>query len=129
MLGNSSLYQSCYNYTQNYIDKAPESLKNVKFASSFFVQQVTKKELNEFALRGIGMSLAFSFIILLLISCNVIIAFFAVISMGIITASVITIMVFLGYELVITESVSIIILTGLSVDYLLHLSQSYVFAP
>ena len=93
------------------------------------MQQVTKKELNEFAMRGVGLSLAFSFIILLLVSCNVIIAFFAVICMGIITASVVTIMVFLGYELVITESVSIIILTGLSVDYLLHLSQSYVFAP
>lgn len=93
------------------------------------VEQHTEKELQRFAIRGIAISLCFSFIVMLVIVCNVIIAFYAILCVGIVTASVIAIMVFQGYELVITESVSMIILTGLAVDYVIHLAQSYVFAP
>ena len=66
---------------------------------------------------------------MLLVVCNIIIALAALICVGVVTASVIAVMVFEGYELVITESASIIILTGLAVDYVIHLAQSYVFSP
>lgn len=58
-----------------------------------------------------------------------IIAFISVVCVGIIASSVIAIMVWQGYELVVGESVSMIILTGLAVDYVIHLAQSYVFSP
>lgn len=74
-------------------------------------------------------SLIFAFLILILVTCNVIIAFFSIICVGIITASVVCIMVLKGYELVVGESVSMIILTGLAVDYVIHLAQSYVYSP
>ena len=50
--------------------------------------------MQEFAIRGIAISLCFSFIVMLLIVCNVILAFVAVLCVGIVTASVIAIMVF-----------------------------------
>ena len=50
-------------------------------------------------------------------------------TVGIVTASVVAVMVLNGYELVITESVTMIMITGLAVDYVIHLAQSYVFSP
>lgn len=73
-------------------------------------------------MRGVAISLIFAFLILVLVTCNVIIAFFSIICVGIITSSVIAIMVMKGYELVVGESVSMIILTGLAVDYVIHLA-------
>ena len=71
----------------------------------------------------------FAFLILVLVTCNVVIAIVSIICVGIITSSVIAIMVLKGYELVVGESVSMIILTGLAVDYVIHLAQSYVYSP
>lgn len=34
---NKDVYSSCYNFTQNFIAKAPQGLKNVKYAAEYFV--------------------------------------------------------------------------------------------
>lgn len=75
-----------------------------------------------FAIQGVTISLIFAFMLLLLVTCNVVIAIVSIVCVGITTSSVVAIMVLKGYELVVGESVSIIILTGLAVDYVIHLA-------
>ena len=59
---------------------------------------------------------------MLIVVCNVIMAFISLLCVGIVTVSVVAIMVMQGYELVIAESVSIIVITGLAIDYVIHLA-------
>ena len=46
-----------------------------------------------------------------------------------IITSVMAIMVFLGWELGVAESMGIVILIGFSVDYVVHLSSHYIHSP
>lgn len=48
---------------------------------------------------------------------------------SVIILSVITIIVLKGWELGISESISIVIIIGLSVDYVVHLAAAYMHSP
>lgn len=78
------------------------------------------------ALEGIAISVAFSFIVLLLTSHNIITSFFSMLSIMGVIFSVITVMVFAGYELGVSESIALVIVIGLSVDYVVHLANHYI---
>lgn len=86
---------------------------------------MTEKGFVQSALQGMIIALIFSFIILTAVTCNMLLAFWAIISVGIIVVSVITIMVLQGWQLGVSESVAVVILIGLSVDYVVHLAQDY----
>lgn len=71
-------------------------------------------------------SLAFAFVVLLLTTHNVIISFYSVLVIGGIVVSVIGVMEMIGWELGVAESITIVILIGLSVDYVVHLANHYI---
>lgn len=50
------------------------------------------------------------------------IAFWAIFSVGMILVSVIAVMVYQGWEMGVSESISVVMLIGLSVDYIVHLA-------
>ena len=79
----------------------------------------------ESALQGIAISMSFAFIILIATTKNVILAFFAVYCVGLIVVSVVCIIVLKGWELGVSEAVSVVILIGLSVDYVVHLAADF----
>lgn len=83
----------------------------------------------ESAVSGIFMSMFFAFIILCLATRNLtqsIISIFCVIT---IVVSVVSIMVMKGWALGTTESISVVIIIGFSVDYVIHLSADYMHSP
>ena len=67
----------------------------------------------------------FAFIMLTIVTCNMLLAFWAIFSVGIVLVSVIAVMVFQGWEMGVSESISVVMLIGLSVDYIVHLAQAY----
>lgn len=73
-----------------------------------------------------ALSLAFAFVVLIIMTHNIIISLYSVASIGGIVVSVISIMEMKGWELGIIESITIVILIGLSVDYIVHLANHYV---
>jgi predicted RND superfamily exporter protein len=83
----------------------------------------------ESAISGIFMSMLFAFIILCIATRNLtqsIISIFCVIT---IVVSVVAIMVMKGWVLGTTESISVVIIIGFSVDYVIHLSADYMHSP
>lgn len=70
--------------------------------------------------------MAFAFVVLVLTSHNLIISFYSVLCIGGIVISVVAIIEIVGWELGVSESVAIVILIGLSVDYVVHLANHYV---
>lgn len=70
--------------------------------------------------------MAFAFVVLVMTSYNLIISFYSVLCIGGIVVSVVSIIEMVGWELGVSESVAIVILIGLSVDYVVHLANHYV---
>lgn len=71
-------------------------------------------------------SLAFALIVLLLSTHNVIVSLYSVFCITGIVVSVVTVMELSGWELGVAESITIVILIGFSVDYVVHLANHYV---
>jgi len=78
------------------------------------------------ALQGIIISISFAFLVLLVATFNVIQAAVSILCIVFIVSSVISIMVFCGWELGVAESVAVVILIGFSVDYVVHLAAHYI---
>lgn len=74
------------------------------------------------ASQGALISVIFAFIILTLVTCNMLLAFWAILAVVIVNVSVIAIMVLQGWELGVSESLAVVIIIGLSVDYVVHIA-------
>ena len=72
------------------------------------------------------MSVALASIILLFATMNIIVSFFAILSVSFICASVVMVMVLKEWEMGASESIAMVIIIGFSVDYVVHLAAHYV---
>lgn len=81
------------------------------------------------ALQGIGVSITLAFIIMLIATQNLIVTIYAIISVVFIVSATTSVMVLLGWELGVPESIAIVIAIGFSVDYVVHLAAHYVHSP
>ena len=68
----------------------------------------------------------FAFIILLIATGNILQAFISLVCVAVVIVSVLCIMQLQGWEIGISESISMVILIGFSVDYVVHLSGDYM---
>jgi len=108
-------------------NKAPEGLKNCfQIADYFWAFIDGERALQEGALNGIVVSLSLAFVILILATMNIYIALYAIISVGCICSNMVAIMVFLDWQLGVSESIAMVIIIGFSVDYVVHLAAHYV---
>ena len=70
-------------------------------------------------------AVGFSFIILIFATGNILLSLLAVISVAVVIVSVVALMVFQGWELGVSESIAVVIMIGLAVDYVVHLAADY----
>ena len=111
------------------IDKAPPELKSLKQTASVFSWIPSEYAFVDSGIQGTFLSMLFAFIILCIATRNLtqsVISIFCVIT---IVVSVIAIMQMKGWALGASESISIVILIGFSVDYVIHLSTDYMHCP
>lgn len=105
---------------------APEPLKSVKFTAGVaFSWIVTEIEFVNSALWGVLLAFIFAFVVLTIVTTNMLLALWAIYAVFIVICSVVAIMVLKGWEVGIAESIAIVLLIGLSVDYVVHLAQEY----
>ncbi len=122
-------------YWNNKIDELNERAKLVQSTSGLkngkmtgglgFAWSVTEQAFLESALKGMLISGAMAFLVLVLSTCNIVIALYAIIGIGSVIVSVVGVMVFLGWELGMSESIAMVMLIGFSVDYVVHLANHY----
>ena len=109
---------------------APAGLTNVyQEAGIFWAWMASEEEFFRGAISGVTISGALAFIILLLSTGNILISIYALISVAFIVVCVMAMMVIQGWELGVSESTSIIIIIGFSVDYVVHLAAHYLHTP
>ena len=79
---------------QKYILNAPEGLKSGRFTGGLYLGwMITEQAFVASAQQGVIIAIIFAFIMLTLVTCNMLIAFWAIFSVGMILVSVIAIMV------------------------------------
>ena len=86
---------------------------------------ITERAFASSAMQGIGIAMSFAFFILLVATRNLLLSIYAGACIVFVIASVMAIMVLKGWQLGVSESISVVILIGLSVDYVVHLASHY----
>lgn len=117
---------------QSWLDEelksAPDGMKNGWFTSEldFYDLQQT---LSTGTITAIFMSMSVALIILLLVTLNVLISFYAIITVTFTILTTVAILVLLGWKLNILESIAVSTTIGLAVDFSLHYGVHYRLSP
>ena len=106
--------------------KAPAEMKGFFQTSSAWTFMPTEVAFVTNAIQGIAISIGFALLILLVATHNWIVSLVSVLCVVIVVMSIVGIMHMNGQELGTSESISIVILIGFSVDYTVHLAADYV---
>lgn len=113
-------------YMEEYRNSTIDSLKSAQQTSGFnWAWMASEKAFVSSAMSGIGIAMIFSFLILLLATKNIILAVLSILCVSVVIISVLAIMVLKEWSLGVSESISVVILIGLAVDYVIHLAQDY----
>eukprot|EP00039_Didymoeca_costata_P008447 m.112212 g.112212 ORF g.112212 m.112212 type:complete len:1026 (+) comp14086_c0_seq4:217-3294(+) len=94
-------------------------------SSSRWVDYELDRVLLQSALTGIGASIAIAFLIVLISTTDVLLTILTLVAIGGTVASLIAMMVWIGWKMSVIESICLTILVGLSVDYTIHLANSW----
>lgn len=128
-------YEEMENFTRNVEEwfknmtiSAPPGMRNGWFISdlNFYDLQLT---LSEGTLFAIALATFASLIVLLVVTLNIFISFYAVVTVTMTILSTIACLVLLGWKLNILESISVSTAIGLSVDFTLHYGVNYRISP
>ena len=108
---------------------APQGLRRGFQTSPAWVRVATEAELVRGAWMSTGLSLVFSFGVILGASRSLRLTVLATFSVGSVVASFVAFMVLSDWRLGIIEAVCTMVAVGLSIDYILHVAGAYVRAP
>merc|ERR1712159_549421 len=78
---------------------------------------------------GMALALGFASIVLLIATRNIVVALCAIACIGSIVSSVMAFMFLLGWKLGVLEALVLVMVIGLSVDYVVHMADAYLEAP
>jgi len=112
----------------------PTSLGSAMHVSSTSVDPSSNKWLHmilqetyvRMAFTGVATGLAIAFVVLLIATMNFIVTLLSILTIMAALACVVGVVVLRGWELGSAESLSMMILTGFAVDYVVHLSHAYM---
>jgi hypothetical protein len=99
--------------------------KKVFLASDILAWYATQNALLSGMLVGLAIAFPVAFATLIFATKNVILAFYAIITIGMIVSSVLGSAALNGWGLGISESIAAVIVVGFSVDYTIHLGHMY----
>jgi len=91
----------------------------------FFLQSKITSE----AFIGMALALGFACAVLLIATGNVVVPFCAIANISYTVASVMAFMYLVGWKLGVIEALVLVMVIGLSVDYVVHLADAYLEAP
>merc|ERR1712118_598928 len=91
----------------------------------FFLQSKITSE----AFVGMALALGFASIVLLIATSNVVVALCAIACITSIVSSVMAFMFWIGWKLGVLEALVLVMVIGLSVDYVVHFADAYLEAP
>jgi predicted RND superfamily exporter protein len=86
----------------------------------------SEQEFEKTAKYGTTISLGFAFVVLLFATKNLIISLFVVLSIAIVIVSVLFVIFMQNWRLGLSESICLVVILALSIDYTSHLANEYI---
>ncbi|KAG8443796.1 hypothetical protein GDO86_009106 [Hymenochirus boettgeri] len=120
-------YKEVNAWITNELQFAPEGLGNGWFVSNLEFYDL-QDSLSDGTLIAMGLSVAVAFSVMLLTTWNIILSFYAIVSIAGTIFVTVGSLVLLGWELNVLESVTISVAVGLSVDFAVHYGVAYRLA-
>ena len=117
-------YDTLDDFLKNAIKTAPEGLKGAWFAGWFDFYDL-QRALSTGTYIAIGLSLGVALLVMIATSLNFLLSLYAIINIGFTISVTVGILVLLGWELNVLESVAISISVGLSIDFSIHYAVGY----
>ena len=105
------------------------NMPKVRITGEMFVRMATEQAAVSGTIRAIAISTAFAVGSVIIFTGNAVVALIALLCLISIIASVHGIFTMMGWTLGIVEAVSITILVGMSVDFILHLAEAFTKSP
>ena len=109
-------------------ERQPDGLRD-GWASTFLRFYDLQKNIFDGTLTAMGVSLCLAFIVLFVMTFNVVVSFYAIVSIGFVLVTTVGTIVLLGWELNVLESVTVSIAVGLAVDFTVHFGVAYRLCP
>ena len=107
-------------------EAAPESVSGAFQSGIGWAWMASENAFTVSAIQGMSMALPAAFVVLVLATGNWIISALAVFTVICILTTETMLMVLQGWKLGISESVSVVVMIGFSIDYVVHYAASYV---
>lgn len=109
------------------LEKAPVGMKNAFFISDleFFDLQGT---LSRGTLYSIGVAMTVALLVLIVVTLNILVSLYAIITVTLTIFSIVGTLVLLGWKLNVLESVAVSTAIGLAVDFSLHYGVQYRYS-
>ncbi|KAJ3424454.1 sterol-sensing domain [Anaeramoeba flamelloides] len=123
------LFDKVEDFVNEINQDAPQGMDIAGNIGWSWMEMLTEEVLLNVAITTVAVSLAIAYIIILVSTDNLIISLLAIISIGGIVVTIIGMMVSLGWQLGVIESVSMTIIVGICVDYIVHFCHAYNIAP
>ncbi len=117
-------YKTIESFMDAKLATAPPGVKTGWFTGLFDFYDL-QKALSTGTYIAIAVSLSVALLIMLVTSLNVVITFYAIITIAITIFFTVAILVLLGWELNILESITISLAVGLSIDFVIHYGVAY----
>ena len=105
---------------------APEEMKSMLQTSMAWPGIPAEEAFVKGAFQGIIASISFSFIILMIVTKNLITSLVSIFCVTVIILSIVTFMHWNGQQFGQDESIAVVMLIGFAVDYVLHLGTDYM---
>jgi len=105
---------------------SPTGINNSYQTSSTWQWMITEHALLRNAFQGMALAAVISFIVLLLTTRNILMAIYSITMIAAIAISVLGVVSGLGWQFGMTVSITVVIMVGFSVDYVIHLGDGYM---
>eukprot|EP00040_Diaphanoeca_grandis_P005674 m.33974 g.33974 ORF g.33974 m.33974 type:complete len:1031 (+) comp16909_c0_seq1:328-3420(+) len=119
--------QPIHDYFERQIGTLPlvNGLIKPKQMATEWTEMELELTLNRSVYFGMGVSLAIAFVVIVITTNDVLLSLMSVFTIGGIVVSLMATIVWMGWTISVVESICLTILVGLSVDYTIHLANSW----
>ncbi|KAJ5077047.1 hypothetical protein M0811_00367 [Anaeramoeba ignava] len=118
-------FDDLQDFVQKINDNAPTGMSGAFSACDIWIRMLTEESLITVALYNMITSFCIAAVVIMISTDNIITSFFSLFSILGIVLCVIGVIVAIGWELGIIESVTLTIIVGVSIDYVVHFAHAY----
>lgn len=123
-----NFFQQVESWARKELSEAPPGMRNGWFVSDLEFYDL-QRTLSRDTVLAIGVSMGIAFVVLLLVTLNILISLYAILTVSCIIFVTVALLILLGWKLNVLESIAVSVAIGLAADFSLHYGVHYRMCP